>query len=70
MPLPTERLGPNSSDEDIQTALSESIRICMEEGGRSQEQCQTIANETAQRAVRRNFSDTGTRQIRAGLEES
>ena len=69
MPLPTEKLSPTSSDEAVQTAISETIEICMREGGREQAQCVSIANQTARRATRRNLGDQSTRQIRAGLPD-
>ena len=39
MPLPVQQLTPDTHDSDIQDAISESIRICMEEGGKTQKEC-------------------------------
>ena len=39
MPLPVNQLTADSHDADIQDAISESIRICMEEGGKDQKEC-------------------------------
>lgn len=51
MPLSTESLNPNSTDEQIREIISQSIAKCMEEGGRDQKQCAAIAFETARKAT-------------------
>ena len=43
MPLPADNLTPESSDLQIQEAISQSIEACMREGGRDQKQCAAIA---------------------------
>lgn len=43
MPLAVQNLTPESTDPDIQEAISESIRICMEEGGKTQKECAGMA---------------------------
>ena len=47
MPLPVETLTSESTDAEVQTKISESIRTCMEEGGREQKQCAAIAYDIA-----------------------
>lgn len=51
MPLAAESLNPNSSPEQIQEAISKSIETCMQEGGRTQEQCAAIAYSYARTAT-------------------
>ena len=51
MPLPAESLTAKSSDDDIKAAISESIRMCMEEGGREQDQCIAMAYSMARQAT-------------------
>ena len=49
MPLPVESLTRESSPEAISEAISESIRICTEEGERPPDQCQAIAYSIARK---------------------
>lgn len=49
MPLPVESLTRESSPEAISEAISESIRICVEEGERPQDQCEAIAHSIARK---------------------
>lgn len=65
MPLPVERLRPDSSAEQVRQAISDSIAQCVSEGGRSQEQCVAMAHEIARR---RTGNGSANRNIRAGLE--
>ena len=51
MPLPAESLSPTSSDEEIKAAISESIKLCMEEGGREQDQCIAMAYSMAKKST-------------------
>jgi len=69
MPLHTERLTSESSDEAIQEAISKSIEQCMQEGGRDQEQCVAIAHSTARRATKGNLGRRPARLIREGMGE-
>ena len=50
MPLPTESLTPDSTDEQIQAAISAAIEQLMAEG-RDQDQAVAIAHETARKAT-------------------
>lgn len=43
MPLSVQQLTPESTDPDVQEAVSESIRTCMEEGGKTQQECAGMA---------------------------
>lgn len=43
MPLSVERLTPESSQQAIQQAISDSIKQCMDEGGRDQKECAGMA---------------------------
>ena len=45
MPLPAESLSPDSPDDAIQKAISDSIAQCMSEGGREQQECVAMAHE-------------------------
>jgi len=47
MPLAAESLTEDSSTPAIREAISESIRQCMQEGGREQAQCAAIAYSIA-----------------------
>jgi len=47
MPLPVERLTPNSSERTIREAISQSIAQCLREGGRDQKQCAAISYQYA-----------------------
>ena len=49
MPLSVESLTPDSTDAEVQTKISESIRQCMEEGGREQKECAAMAYDMARR---------------------
>ena len=69
MPLAVESLTPNSSDAQIQKAISSSIQTCMQEGGREQKQCQAIAYSIARKKTHHSLGRRSTRQIRGGLEE-
>lgn len=55
MPLPAEGLGKESSNDQIKSAVAESIKMCMDEGGRSQEQCIAMAYSMARRATGRKI---------------
>ena len=68
MPLPAENLSPDSSDEAIQKAISDSISRCMEEGGKDQAQCVAMAHEMARRSTGRSLPQGGASRIRAGIE--
>lgn len=50
MPLPVESLTPDSPREAIQSAISASIKKCMEEG-KSQDQCAAMSYEMARKAT-------------------
>jgi len=39
MPLSVERLTPESGEQAINDAISESMSACMKEGGRTQKEC-------------------------------
>ena len=65
MPLAVERLTPDSPREAIQQAISESVAKCMEEGGRTQEQCVAIAISMAKR---KTGNGSAAPKIMAGLE--
>lgn len=39
MPLPVDRLTPDSGLKSVRDAISASIAQCMREGGKTQEQC-------------------------------
>lgn len=66
MPMPAESLTPDSTDADIKSAISSSIKMCMDEGGK-QDQCVAIAYSMAKRATGGTRSPEG--RIRAGLEK-
>lgn len=51
MPLPAEGLTPDSSPEAVQEAISASIKQCMDEGGREQDQCIAMAHSMAREAT-------------------
>ena len=77
MPMPTENLTPQSTDEEYRQAVAEAIRQCMEEG-REQAQCQAIAYSQAERAAGKPYPRVaegaprrrrGTRVTGAGVEE-
>lgn len=68
MPSPAESLSSNSSDEQIQQAISSSIEQCMREGGREQDQCIAIAYEMARKATGRHLGRGSAATIRAGME--
>lgn len=68
MPLPVERLTPDSSTASIQEALSNSIAQCMEEGGREQNQCVAIAFSIARKQTGKHLGSRGRAKISAGLQ--
>ena len=39
MPLAAEQLTPDSTDAQIQDAISSTIKTCMDEGGKTQKEC-------------------------------
>ena len=39
MPLPVDRLTPDSNDKDVQDAISASFEVCMKEPGMTQNKC-------------------------------
>lgn len=43
MPLPVDSLTAQSHDPAIQEAISQSIKQCMDEGGKTQEECAGMA---------------------------
>lgn len=47
MPLPVDNLTEESGMQTIRDAISESIHLCMKEGGRDQKQCAAIAYSIA-----------------------
>lgn len=47
MPLPVDKLTAESSPQSIRESINQSIQACMQEGGRSQEQCAAMAYEIA-----------------------
>jgi len=51
MPLAADRLTPSSTPEQVSAAISESIRQCMHEGGRKQNQCAAMAYSKARKAT-------------------
>ena len=68
MPLPAESLTPDSSDEQVKQAISDSIAQCMHEGGRELEQCVAMAYAMMRRATGKGAGGGGRNRIRAGLE--
>jgi hypothetical protein len=56
MPTKAESLNPNSSESEIQKALSDSIEQLMKEGNRTHEQCIAIAHSQAEKAVGRSIT--------------
>ena len=56
MPLPVDRLTEKSADTKVKEAISESIKMCMEEGGRSQKQCTAIAYSIARKKTGKQLS--------------
>lgn len=61
MPLPAQSLTPTSSDEEIQSAISESIRMCINEGNEP-DQCKGMAYSMARTA-------TGKKTTRLAMTE-
>lgn len=61
MPLPVENLTPRSTDDEISTAISDSIAKCVEEG-RPRDQCAAIAHKYAR-------ENTGKSNMRLGFAE-
>jgi hypothetical protein len=55
MPLPVENLTPDSKDGAIQDAISESMRVCMKEGGRTQKECAGMIYDMAEKAIGREI---------------
>lgn len=49
MPLSVEKLTKDSGVRDIREAITQSIQQCLDEGGRSQEQCAAIAYDIARK---------------------
>lgn len=49
MPLPVDNLRKDSSMDAVRTAISGSIKKCMDEGGRDQAQCAAIAYSIARK---------------------
>ena len=66
MPLAVDSLTPQSSREQIQKAISESVSQCMAEGGREQDQCVAMAHGIAKK---KTGDGSPNRSIRAGLEK-
>ena len=65
-----DSLTPNSSNEAVKKAISDSIAQCMREGGREQKQCVAIAFSTARKQTGSGSGGRqGRRKIRAGLEK-
>ena len=50
MPLAAEGLSPTSSDDEIQAAISASIKQCVDEG-REQDQCIAMAYSMAKKST-------------------
>ena len=61
MPLPAEGLTATSTDDEIQAAISESIRLCINEGN-DPKQCQAIAYSMAKKS-------TGKKTTRLAMTE-
>ena len=59
MPLPVENLTESSPADAVRQAISESIRKCMEEGGRSQEECAGMVYEVARQSGAKIPGDRG-----------
>ena len=51
MPLPVERLTPDSPEGTIREAISQSIAQCLREGGRDQKQCAGMVYGMAREAT-------------------
>ena len=60
MPMPAESLTSKSSDQEIKDAISSTIEICMNEGGREQKQCIAMAYSMAR-------AHTGNKMMRLAL---
>jgi uncharacterized protein YgiB involved in biofilm formation len=50
MPLEAEKLTSDSSDKDVQDAISLSIQKCMQEGGKTQKECAAMAYSLARKS--------------------
>ena len=57
MPLPVQSLTPESGSRDIREAISQSIKMCMDEGGKTQEQCAAIAYSYAREKTGRQLME-------------
>lgn len=68
MPLAVDSLTPDSSSENVQRAISESIVQCIREGGK-REECTAQAHSIAERKTGAGASGVAARSIKVGLEE-
>jgi len=67
MPFHVEGLDPTSSSDAVKRAISESISQCMQEGGRSQEECVAMVHSMARKAQGGGSGGPATRKIRSEL---
>jgi 16S rRNA C1402 N4-methylase RsmH len=68
MPLQVDSLSPDSADDVIQNAISESVAACISEGG-ERDQCVAMAHDIAKRKTGRNLGRGGAARIRVGMEK-
>jgi len=57
MPLAVENLTPDSSIVSIREAISQTIKQCMDEGGREQKQCAAIAYDIAREKTGKSLNE-------------
>ena len=59
MPLAVEKLTKESPIQSVREAISQSIKTCMQEGGRDQKQCAAIAYDIARDKTGKSLGPTG-----------
>ena len=59
--MPEMTLDKSSSDKEIATWIASYTRLCMHEGGRSQDQCVAIAYDMARKASGRRVERPGAK---------
>jgi len=69
MPLHVENLRPDSSDDAVKSAVSESISECVREGKKSHKECVAMVTSMARKATGDGAGSLGGRQLRRGLDE-
>jgi hypothetical protein len=57
MPLAVESLTKDSSPEQTRESISQSIATCMEEGGKSQEECAAMAYSIAREKTGKELNE-------------